>query len=276
MDVQQPGRRPELREFLISRRARVSPAGAGLPAGTDRRRTPGLRREEVAVLAGVSPSWYQWLEQGRDITVSGGVLDAVSRVLRLDDTERRHLYGLAGLNPPPSSAPVDTAYCEELQRLIDSWAPNPAAILDRSWNYVAHNATARLALNIGQADRNCLVAFFRDRAYRAGSGPWERVAPSVVAAFRAAASEHPDNPGFREVVDELSATSPEFRTLWARQDVAAGGVLVKEVEHPTIGRLSFESSQLKLPARPDLTVVLYNPLPGTDTAEKLAHLAAAV
>lgn len=117
-------RRRDLREFLMTRRARVTPAEAGLPDGGARRRTPGLRREEVAVLAGVGVSWYQWLEQGRDITVSPQVLDAVSRVLRLNDAERRHLYVLAGLNPPlPSAAAAPVS--DGLRRLIDAWMPFP-------------------------------------------------------------------------------------------------------------------------------------------------------
>ncbi|AXE85802.1 hypothetical protein C1703_12375 [Streptomyces sp. Go-475] len=120
-DVLKSQRRSELREFLMSRRARVSPAEVGLPDGGARRRTPGLRREEVAVLAGVGASWYQWLEQGRDISVSPQVLDSVARVLRLRDAERRHLYLLAGLNPPvPAVEPERRDMCDGLRRLIDT------------------------------------------------------------------------------------------------------------------------------------------------------------
>src|SRR5262245_22949812 len=131
-------RRAELREFLRSRRARVSPEQAGLPDG-GRRRTPGLRREEVAVLAAVGVSWYTWLEQGRDITVSAEVLDAISRVLLLDGAERAHLYRLAGLNPPaPQPAPARLAV-PELQHVLDAWLPRPAYIRDRHWNFAALN-----------------------------------------------------------------------------------------------------------------------------------------
>ncbi len=208
-------RRPELKDFLRNRRGRITPAEAGLPTG-GRRRTPGLRREEVAVLAGVGPSWYQWLEQGRDIAVSPQVLDSVARVLRLDDTERRHLYSLAGLNPPLPQAAPDVAYCEGLQRLIEAWAPHPATMLDRYWNHVAWNESARLALGMPDADRNCLVGFFRHERFRQGEGrarSWERIAPTVVAAFRASAAERPDDTGFREVIDELLRTSAEFAEL---------------------------------------------------------------
>ncbi|MFE9775781.1 helix-turn-helix transcriptional regulator [Streptomyces sp. NPDC005931] len=269
-----PVHRPELRDFLRNRRARVTPADAGLPTG-GRRRTPGLRREEVAVLAGVGLSWYQWLEQGRDIAVSPRVLDSVARVLRLDDTERRHLYALAGVNPPLPDAAPRVAYCAGLQRLIEAWAPRPATMLDRYWNHVAWNESASLALGMPGADRNCLVGFFRHDRFRQGGArarAWERIAPTVVAAFRASAAERPDDEGFREVIDELLRTSPEFAQLWKRQDVKELGVVVNEVQHPLVGMLSFESTQLRLPARPDLTVVLYNPVDGTGTSEKVEWL----
>jgi transcriptional regulator with XRE-family HTH domain len=266
-------RRESLRAFLMSRRARISPAQAGLPAGS-RRRAPGLRREEVALLAGVSVSWYQWLEQGRDISVSPQVLDAVARVLRLDPVERRHVYTLAGLNPPPAAPGPQPGYCEGLQRLIEAWEPHPAAMLDAYWNNVAWNESARLVLGMGSAHRNCLVGFFRNEEFRRRTHAWQRVAPTVVAAFRAAVSDRLDDAELQGVVRELREASPEFAELWDRQDVQAAGVLVHEVEHPVLGALSFETSQLQVPARPDLTVMLYNPLHGTDTAEKLSWLAA--
>ncbi len=139
VDTLKSHRRRELREFLMSRRARVTPADAGLPDGGARRRTPGLRREEVAVLAGVGASWYQWLEQGRDISVSPQVLDSVGRVLRLSNAERRHLYLLAGLNPPEREVePEKRDMCDGLQRLIDTWMPYPAHIMDRYYNGVLY------------------------------------------------------------------------------------------------------------------------------------------
>ncbi|MER5969367.1 helix-turn-helix transcriptional regulator [Streptomyces sp. NPDC002055] len=256
----------------MSRRARISPAEAGLPDGGARRRTPGLRREEVAVLAGVGASWYQWLEQGRDITVSPQVLDAVARVLRLGSAERRHLYILAGLNPPlPEAEEPGSPACDGLRRLIDGWMPFPAHILDPYWNTVMHNDAAALVFGFAPGG-NCLVDFFTDPAYRSRSRTWQEAASAVVAQFRASVAERPDDEGFQQIIDELSAVSEEFTELWARGDVRAGGQLVKEHEHPLAGSLFFESTQLRLPARPDLTVVLHNPLHGTDTAAKLAWL----
>ncbi|MGR8010618.1 helix-turn-helix transcriptional regulator [Streptomyces hypolithicus] len=260
----------------MSRRARVSPEEAGLPPGGARRRTPGLRREEVAVLAGVGVSWYQWLEQGRDITVSPQVLDSVGRVLRLSSVERRHLYVLAGLNPPaPEVDPSQADMCGGLHRLIDAWMPYPAHIMDAYWNTVMYNdaAAAVLGMRPGGRTQNCLVAFFTDPIYRARAKSWEQNAAYVVAQYRAACSEHPHDEGFRAVVDEVSALSPEFVRLWQRRDIAPGGQVRKELEHPVAGTLILEGTQLRVPARPDLTIVLHTALPEAETAAKLEWLA---
>ncbi len=267
-------RRSELREFLMSRRARITPTEAGLPDGGARRRTPGLRREEVAVLAGVGVSWYQWLEQGRDITVSGQVLDSVGRVLKLTSAERRHLYALAGLNPPALEvAPGDRDMCDGLQRLIEAWMPFPAHIMDVYWNTVLYNDAASLVFGMRpEIVQNCLIAFFTDPIYRARARRWEEVAGQVVAQFRAACSEKPHDDGFRAVIEEARALSPEFAELWERGDVRPGGQTKKEIEHPVVGTLFVESTQLRVPARPDLAIVLHTPLEDTGSAEKLEWL----
>ncbi|WNI24860.1 helix-turn-helix transcriptional regulator [Streptomyces sp. ITFR-16] len=265
----------ELREFLRSRRARVSPAEAGLPDGGARRRTPGLRREEVAVLAGVGVSWYQWLEQGRDITVSPQVLDSVARVLRLSSAERRHLYVLAGLNPPaPEVDPAHADMCEGLQRLLDAWMPYPAHIMDPYWNVILYNdaASAVMGLRPGRT-QNCVIDFFTDPVHRVRTRHWEETAARGVAQFRAACAECPDDEGFRAVVAEASARSPEFAELWARRDIAPGGQMRKELAHPAVGELVLEATQLRIPARPDLAVVLHTPWPDSGTEEKLRWLA---
>ena len=258
----------------MSRRARVSPTDAGLPDGGARRRTPGLRREEVAVLAGVGVSWYQWLEQGRDITVSGQVLDSVSRVLKLDEPERRHLYVLAGLNPPLLAVPQQQEpVSESIQRLIDSWMPLPANVIDRYWNNVAYNAAATAIFDFDDRCRNCLFAFFTSTIYRDRHVGWEHDASLIVAEYRAAAAEFPGDEGFAAIVDDMSATSELFTELWARGDVRPPGTRPKHVDHPLVGELHFESTQLRIPDRPDLTVVLHNAVPGTDTMSKLEWLA---
>ncbi|MEU3060686.1 helix-turn-helix transcriptional regulator [Streptomyces subrutilus] len=258
----------------MSRRARITPAAAGLPDGGARRRTPGLRREEVAVLAGVGASWYQWLEQGRDITVSAQVLDSVGRVLRLTSAERRHLYVLAGLNPPALEVePRDRGMCHGLKRLIDAWMPFPAHIMDVYWNTVMYNEAAALALGMGpDTEQNSLISFFTDPVYRVCAARWEEVALEIVAQFRAACSDHPGDEGFQAVVEEAREASAEFAALWERRDIRPGGQLQKHLEHPVVGVLHLESTQLRVPARPDLSIVLHTPLPGADTAAKLEWL----
>jgi len=265
-------RRAELREFLRSRRARVAPADVGMPPGV-RRRTAGLRREEVAVLAGVGVSWYTWLEQGRDIKVSGDVLDAIARALLLDSAERTHLYRLAGLNPPQVVPHAETEVSPEVRRLLDAWSPRPGYIRDRHWNFTAVNAAARLVFGYGEADHNCLVSFFTNMGYRVSDQHWEQTAPDVAAAFRADAARYPNDPEFDRIAAELGAASPEFAALWARHDAAEHTSAVKAIDHPEAGRLIFDATMLPLPEHPGQHLILHNPRPGTDTAQRLAELA---
>lgn len=274
-DALRTHRRRELRDFLMSRRARVSPTEAGLPDGGARRRTPGLRREEVAVLAGVGASWYQWLEQGRDISVSPQVLDAVARVLRLSNAERRHLYLLAGLNPPaPEVAPEVRDMCDGLRRLIDTWMPYPAHIMDPYYNCVLYNDAAGMVLGMRPDNtQNCIIDFFTDPLYRGQSRTWEKNARTVVAQFRASCAAAPDDEGYQEVLDQLRAASPEFAALWEERDIEDAGQIRKELDHPLVGLLAVESTAMKVPARPDLTIVLHTPLPEANTAAKLEWLA---
>lgn len=274
-DAPKSHRLRELREFLMSRRARVTPVQAGLPDGGARRRTPGLRREEVAVLAGVGASWYQWLEQGRDISVSPQVLDSVARVLRLSNAERRHLYVLAGLNPPaPEVAPEKRDMCDGLRRLIDTWMPYPAHIMDMYYNCVMYNDAAAMVLGMRpDITQNCVVDFFTDPLYRSRAKSWERNARTVVAQFRAASSARPEDEGFQELLAELKGASPEFAVMWAERDIEDAGQIRKELDHPVVGLLVVESTAMKVPARPDLTIVLHTPLDEAGTAAKLEWLA---
>jgi transcriptional regulator with XRE-family HTH domain len=264
-------RREQLRDFLRTRRARLTPGDVGM-AAVGRRRTPGLRREEVAALAGVGVSWYTWLEQGRDINVSPEVLDAIARALRLTEPERAHLYLLAGLNPPrPAGSPV-TDVPAELRHLLDAWAPRPAVLQDRYWNLLAVNDSARTVFGYCDSDHNCLVTFFTNLRYRRMQVQWSSVAPGVVAAFRADAARFPGDRGFGRVVAELSAASSEFAELWARHDVGEHVQTVKAVHHPEAGDLLFDTTTLAVADGTDRHVVLYNPRPGTGTAERLERL----
>ncbi len=261
--------RAKLREFLRSRRERLSPAQAGLPE-TGRRRTPGLRREEVAVLAGVGVSWYTWLEQGRDIKVSGDVLDAVARALLLDEVERSHLYRLAGLNPPQRAAAPSVPPSPQMQQLLDAWAPRPGYIRDRHWNFTAVNDAARRVFGYGDTDHNCLVSYFTNARYRVLDEQWEQIAPAVAAGFRADSARYPDDPEFDRIATDLAQVSPEFAELWDRHDAAEHTSAVKAVQHPEAGLLVFDSTLFPVPEHPGHHLILHNPRP--ETVERLERL----
>lgn len=261
----------ELRDFLRTRRARLTPADVGMP-DAGRRRTPGLRREEVAVLAGVGVSWYTWLEQGRDIKVSDVVLDAIARALRLDRAEREHLYLLAGLNPPVARTETTPPVSPELRRLLDAWSPRPAYVRDRYWNFVAVNDSARAVFGFDEYDHNCLVTYFTSTRYRAMHLHWTSAAAGVVARFRADAARYPDDPEFARIAADLKTVSPEFAELWIRHDVSGGNHAIKAVRHPDVGELVFEATQFPVPEYPGQNLILQNPRPGTGTDEALRRL----
>ncbi|MCV7204036.1 transcriptional regulator [Mycolicibacterium peregrinum] len=260
-------KREQLSDFLRTRRARLKPADVGLVVG-DRRRTPGLRREEVALLAGVGTSWYTWLEQGRDINVSSTVLDAISTALQLSEPERSHLYSLSGMNPPPTGERATEA-TPELLHLLEAWSPRPAMLQDQYWNLLAVNEATRQVFGYGDTDRNCLVTFFTNSRYRAMYVHWAAAAPGVVSAFRADAARYPDDVRFAEIVDDLGAVSPEFVELWGRHDVGLHSQAVKAVLHPQAGELVFDKTTLAVTDHPGWHLVLYNPRPGTGTDERL-------
>lgn len=262
-------RHEELRDFLRIRRARLTPGDVGIPSA-GRRRTPGLRREEVAVLAGVGVSWYTWLEQGRDITVSADVLDAIAGVLRLSEPERVHFYLLAGLNPPPAGGASGAEVTPELRHLLDAWGQRPAVLRDQYWNVLAFNDSARTVFGFDGTTHNCLVTFFTSPRYRALHDAWTSAAPAVVAAYRADSAHFPDDPAFRRVVDDLSSVSPEFAELWDRHEVGVPVQAVNALLHPERGELHFDATTLAVTDHADWHLVLYNPMPGTDTAERLA------
>ncbi|QRX92171.1 helix-turn-helix transcriptional regulator [Streptomyces noursei] len=267
-------RRAEIRAFLRSRRARVTPAEVGMPAGGGRR-TSGLRREEVAVLAGVGVSWYTWLEQGREINVSGEVLDAIARVLRLDPSERAHLYLLAGLNPPPVDAGADAGPAvvpDALRRVVDGWLPRPAYLIDRHWNFVAVNDAARAVFGYGVGDHNCLVSFFTSAATRSSLCHWQDAARAIVGQFRADAARYPDDPWFGRLAADMCAASPAFADLWAEHQVGSAAQGLKALRHEAVGELVFEYTTLPLPDLPGHRLMLYTPAPGGDTGARLARL----
>ncbi|MFB7666253.1 helix-turn-helix transcriptional regulator [Kitasatospora sp. NPDC056138] len=257
-------RRSELANFLKACRARVSPEAVGLPAGA-RRRTPGLRREEVAQLAGVGVTWYTWLEQGRPINASEQVLEAVARTLRLDSTEREHLFRLAGLTPSRR----DDMPCPILdpvsQVILDELSPLPAAICNSRYDLLRFNG-AYDALFPGatrpsapQGRRNSMWCAFTVPACCNPFLNRDEELPRMVGVLRGAYGRHVGEPAWEEYIRDLAAASPEFRELWARQEVAPPRTSRKVFRHALVGEMCFQASYLTIPAAPEAYLVIYTP-----------------
>lgn len=217
-------------------------------------------------------SWYTWLEQGRDITVSTAVLDAVAAALRLDAAEHRHLHLLAGLPAPVDAARASRPVPDELRRVLDGWLPRPAYVIDRHWNFVAVNRAAELVFGYGVTDHNCLITFFTNVRYRAALSQWRDTTADMVALFRAESAQYPTDSRFDEIAADLAQVSEEFAELWQRHDVGEPGSNVKAIMHPEVGDLVFENVPLPIPGRPGEQLILHNPLPGTETQSRLEAL----
>lgn len=264
--------RTELADFLRARRDSVTPEQVGLPLGNTPRRTPGLRREEVAMLAGVSITWYTWLEQGRRINASPDVLTAIGRALQLDEAGHEHLLALAHPSSTPIEAPREAPTA--LVRLIDSMEPAPAAVLGPRWEFLAWNpAQARLYPRIQElqgVERNLLWVLFRDPATRELIVDWDIHARQALAEFRAATAAMRNDPELTELVEKLAAESDEFAAWWPEHDVAHFETRIRRFNHPSAGLLTFEYQQLAPVEWPALRVACQLPVPGDDSAERLA------
>jgi transcriptional regulator with XRE-family HTH domain len=268
-------RRTELADFLRRKRTSITPDDVGLHNG-GRRRTPGLRREEVAQLAGIGTTWYTWLEQGRDVRASIDVFEALSRALRLSPAERTHLILLGrGEEAPPSKRPTERVSLT-LRRLIESLGPNPAYVIGRRWDYLAWNrASCALFGDFGRipsAARNHLWQLFMDPGRRELFTDWERGARLAVAKFRADSARHLGDPSFEELILALRQSSPEFCKAWKRHEVAQQGQGRKQLRHPLVGEMLFEHAAFHPADAPDQRLLLYSPVPGSDTAAKLRTL----
>jgi transcriptional regulator with XRE-family HTH domain len=257
------GSRGQLADFLRSRRARLTPADVGLPADSEpgRRRTPGLRREEVAELSGVGVTWYTWLEQGRKIPASPQVVDALARALRLSADEHRHLRELAGLPVTPEASGDDTR--PRLQRLVDAVAPNAACVYDTYFDYLAWNEPYRRIRHdpagLPAGRRNLLWMMFTDAENRTRMTTWDRAARALLSQFRAAAGRNPGDPRFAELVAALTEASPQFRDWWAEYPVRYFRPARIRVRHPQAGRITLELFQLRLEDDPGLLMVMQVP-----------------
>jgi transcriptional regulator with XRE-family HTH domain len=247
--------------YLRDRRTKLDPASFGLPLA--RRRTPGLRREEVAQRANVSATWYTWLEQGRGGAPSVDVLDRIARALMLTDAEREHLFILGLGRPPAVRYRIDESITPRLQRLLDALEFSPALIKNATWDVVAWNhAFATVLTDYGSLPpekRNILRVIFCDPHVRAVQYDWESVARFVVGVFRADTARIGATARVAALVGELSQVSSDFERMWRSQDVQNYGGGIKRLKHPILGPIAFEYSALAVDGRPDLGMVVYNP-----------------
>lgn len=278
--------RSDIRDFLATRRARLTPEQVGLPAGGGRRRVAGLRREEVAVLAGVSTEWYIRLEKGHISGVSDDVLDAVARALHLDDEERTYLFDLARAARPAKSTPRRRLTAEvppSVQWLLDSMTLSAAFVNNGRLEIVAANALGR-AMYSGMftgtsLDADGRASFARYNFLDPGApgfyADWDAAADTTAALLRAEAGRHPHDKALRELIGELSTVSHEFRTRWAQHNVRLHHGGVKRFHHPDVGalELTYYSSQLHTSAHTAYTLTTYTAEPGSASDDRLRVLA---
>lgn len=252
--------------YLKNRRTKLDPAAFGF--SPERRRTPGLRREEVAQRANISPTWYTWLEQGRGGAPSADVLDRIARALMLTDLEREHLFLLGLGHPPEARYTKDEGVTPRLQRVLDALEPSPALIRTATWDVVAWNRAVAVMLTdygaVPPEQRNILRFIFLDPRARAAQYDWDSVARFVLGAFRIDAARAGAVAEVEPLVDELCRLSPEFKAMWRDNDVRHHGEGVKHIKHPLLGPVAFEYSAFAVDGRPELSMVVYNPIAAAD------------
>ncbi|MES4901930.1 MULTISPECIES: helix-turn-helix transcriptional regulator [unclassified Streptomyces] len=262
MAVSTHRRRPELAAFLRTRRARVTPADVGMAPGL-RRRTPGLRREEVAQLSGVGVTWYTWLEQGRPINVSAQVLDAVARTLRLDQAEREHLYHLAEVPYAPDREGQAQTVSPEVQGIIDAIDPLPAVVYNARYDLLALNAAYKTlfpSLAVAPpAERNALWQLFSHPGCCSMFINRANELPLMVATLRGGYGRHVGEPAWEDFINRLLGLSEEFARMWHSGDVAPPGSRIKLVRHASVGDLRLISTSLVIQGAPESRVVVYTP-----------------
>lgn len=267
--------RAGLADFLKTRRARLRPEQFGLPTFPGRR-TPGLRREELAQLVGVGVSWYTWLEQGRDIQVSHQVLERLVAILQLNKEERRHLFLLARgqtLQPDEQGGTSSTQHTT-YQSILDGFI-YPARIYDQHLNIVAWNESANRALydhaNRTERERNTVWSMFMNPFLREFIVDWEHAAQRCVAFLRAKSDQYTEEAWLQELIADLQYTSPEFRAWWPRHEILlACNAGPQDLNHPLVGRLTLQPTMLSVPAQPDWQLVVYTPI--GNTADRLKAL----
>lgn len=273
--------RSETRQFLVSRRARISPEQAGLTVYGGNRRVPGLRREEVAILAGVSVEYYTRLERGNLKGVSDSVLDALSRALRLDEAERTHLFDLArAAGTEPARAQRRTPHQRvrpSIQAVLDAMTGAPAVVRNERLDILATNPLGRALYapifeDPARPANHARFAFLDPRSSDFWVD-WERAADDTVGILRAAAGRNPYDRALSDLVGELSTRSEEFRTRWAAHNVRLHRTGTKQIHHPVVGHLQLMYDTLQLPAETGLTMLVYTAEPASPTQDSLRLLA---
>jgi transcriptional regulator with XRE-family HTH domain len=275
--------RAEIREFLSTRRARITPEQAGLPTyGDDRRRVPGLRREETALLVGVSPQYYIRLERGDATGVSDSVIDGIAHALKLDEAERAHLLdllrtaGAPSRSRQPRSRTATRRIRPTIQRLVDAMPGVPAIVLSGRLDVLASNALGRAVFPsagaTGEQPNNARLVFLDPRS-RSFFREWDVVANDTVALLRAAAGRDPYDKELSGLIGELSTRSEDFRVRWAAHDVRIHNTGVKKLHHPVVGDLDLPFESLPIETGSTISLVTYLPEPGSPTQDALALLA---
>ncbi len=265
----------ELKHFLRARRAALTPEDVGLPPG-QRRRTPGLRRDEVAQLAGIGTTWYTFLEQGRDVRVSSRVLERLATVFSLNGAERRYLFELAAEALPDDDGAPASAMPGTLRTILDSLDPAPAYVVDHHFDMIAWNYAGSLVLDYDAATpapmRNILRRLLLDPAKRALHRDWEANVRTTISAFRVHFSRHAQEPLMLALVEELERESAEFKRWWSQHEVLDSKRLqqIIRMAHPTLGELHARLTYLSVFGQPNLTLVVLVPEPGTRTAAAIA------
>ncbi|HKO32415.1 MAG TPA: helix-turn-helix transcriptional regulator [Candidatus Limnocylindria bacterium] len=261
----------ELGEYLRSRRALVSPGDAGLTS-IGQRRVPGLRREEVAHLAGVSVDYYIRLEQGRERSPSAQVCDALAAALGLDDEGREHLFRMAGLASRPRRAAVADRVDPALLQLLAAWPDNPALVYNRAYDVLAANPIAEAMFGAFGARGNLLALVFTEPRARQFYVDWPAVAANAVAGLRRNHGEAPGDPRVTAILTELLNTSEEFAELWARHDVRGKALAVKSFRHPDVGDLTLSMQTFAVRSAPGQELVVYQAQPGSPSADAVRLL----
>ena len=263
--------------FLKNQRAKLNPEALGFPPGT-RRRTPGLRREEVAQLAGVSTTWYTWLEQGRDVKASASVLDCIATALQMNADERKYLHSLAfesGSEPvPPRQEPVQMS--PSLRKIITELAYCPVIVSDRMCNIVGWNpAAAYVFLDFAQIppeERNMIRLLVTRKEFRRLAVNWEQFSSSFLSMFRSYYGEYVGDGWYEDFLEEMMGEHPDFKAMWENSQVSYAPEVHLEFRHARAGRMVYELTSLKVYGPDDLRCNVYTPAPDTNTEAKLRQL----